>query len=458
MPAVLKTKDRIFETSTTVGAGSYALDGAQVGFQSFSAWLTGNYGFYFATDDVNWEVGVGTWTSGPSTLARTTIISSSNGGAAVNWGAGTKKIHNSLPADLAFPRVLSKSVAGAVDVALTADEQRRKIIILTGALTGNISVTVDATPWGWTVYNNTTGAYTLTFKVLGQSGVKIPQKRQALLYCDGADVMFAGFGNLSEARTANTILGATDNGKTISATNTFTQTLDAAATLGDAWSINYRNDGTGVITLDPNSTEQINGATTLAIYPGEACLIVCGGAAFKALFLSTGPVLISTGTAAASASLNFTGLTGFTSYLFVLSNIIPVTNAANLWARYSTDNGATWKTGASDYVWARFNSDHAAASGANGSAGDTKLQLWDIGINNDANNGVSGYVMAHGLADTKIKHVNALLTGFTGGGGYNQLKMGGNSSGWTTVVNGIQILLSTGNISTGTIKCYGFRG
>lgn len=85
------------------------------------------------------------------------------------------------------------------------------------------------------------------------------------------------------SRSTNTILGASDVGKTVAATSTFTQTLTAVATLGDGWWINYRNDGTGTITLDPNSTEQIDGATTVDLGPGEAVTIVCNGSAFKTL-------------------------------------------------------------------------------------------------------------------------------------------------------------------------------
>lgn len=82
------------------------------------------------------------------------------------------------------------------------------------------------------------------------------------------------------ARSSNTILGASDYGKTINATSTFTQTLDAAATLGDGWHIYYRNNGTGVITLDPNAAETINGSATIDLYPGEGCRISCNGTLF----------------------------------------------------------------------------------------------------------------------------------------------------------------------------------
>ena len=85
------------------------------------------------------------------------------------------------------------------------------------------------------------------------------------------------------ARSSNTILGVSDKGKTVVATGSWTQTLTAAATLADGWFVDYRNDGSGSIVLDPNSTEQIDGATTQTLAAGESCRIVCNGSAFKTI-------------------------------------------------------------------------------------------------------------------------------------------------------------------------------
>src|SRR5262245_44672576 len=93
-------KDRVCESSTTTGTGTYNLAGAVTGFQGFVAGIgNGNTCYYCATDGTDWEVGIGTVTDvTPDTLARTTILASSNGGSAVNWGAGTKRIFVTPPA------------------------------------------------------------------------------------------------------------------------------------------------------------------------------------------------------------------------------------------------------------------------------------------------------------------------------------------------------------------------
>lgn len=84
------------------------------------------------------------------------------------------------------------------------------------------------------------------------------------------------------ARTSNTILGAANIGALIDVTSgTFTQTFEAAATLGNGWWCYYRNGGTGDITI-PSS----DGLTNWIMYPGEARLFQCDGSAFRSIVLS----------------------------------------------------------------------------------------------------------------------------------------------------------------------------
>jgi hypothetical protein len=97
--------DRVQETSVTTGTGTYTLAGALTGFQAFSAVGDGNQCYYLAAavDGAGvpsgaWEVGLGTYTLAGTLLARTQILSSSNAGAAVNWGAGTKRLSVTVPA------------------------------------------------------------------------------------------------------------------------------------------------------------------------------------------------------------------------------------------------------------------------------------------------------------------------------------------------------------------------
>ena len=118
----LVIKDRVKETTTTTGTGTYTLAGAEVGFQSFSAIGNGNTTYYTVTDGGDWEVGIGTYTASGTTLARTTILSSSNSNNAVSWSAGEKFVFVTQPSskasfldasgNLSFPDN-SKAIFGA---------------------------------------------------------------------------------------------------------------------------------------------------------------------------------------------------------------------------------------------------------------------------------------------------------------------------------------------------------
>lgn len=90
--------DRVGETSTTTGVGTYSLAGAIAGFQAFDAIGDGNLTHYLARMGNEWEVGLGTVTVGtPNQVARSRILSSSNSNNAVNWSAGTKSIYVTIP-------------------------------------------------------------------------------------------------------------------------------------------------------------------------------------------------------------------------------------------------------------------------------------------------------------------------------------------------------------------------
>jgi hypothetical protein len=91
--------DRVQETSTTAGTGSIVLAGAVSGFQSFAVVGNGNTCYYTIVDGSAWEVGVGTYSTSGPTLARTTILSNSNGNTSpLTLTANSKSVFLTYPA------------------------------------------------------------------------------------------------------------------------------------------------------------------------------------------------------------------------------------------------------------------------------------------------------------------------------------------------------------------------
>jgi hypothetical protein len=115
----LVVNDRVKETTTTTGTGTVTLGGAVSGFDTFAAGIgNSNTTYYCIQLAAEFEVGLGTLAGDSSTLARTTVISSSNSDSAVNFSAGAKNVFCTLPASKAT--VLDASgnlaLAGAIDV------------------------------------------------------------------------------------------------------------------------------------------------------------------------------------------------------------------------------------------------------------------------------------------------------------------------------------------------------
>ncbi len=97
----LVLNDRVKETTTTTGTGTLTLAGAVTGFETFAAGVGNSNTTYYAVTlpgTSEFEVGLGTLSSDSSTIARTTVISSSNSDNAVNFSAGTKTIFCTIPA------------------------------------------------------------------------------------------------------------------------------------------------------------------------------------------------------------------------------------------------------------------------------------------------------------------------------------------------------------------------
>lgn len=118
--------DRVKDTTTTTGTGSVTLSGtAPTGFRNFaSVMANSDTCFYCIEGGAEWEVGLGTYVSATPALARTTVLSSSNAGAAVNFGAGTKNVFITIAADrLVIPEVTADPPAPASGILLYAKPQ-----------------------------------------------------------------------------------------------------------------------------------------------------------------------------------------------------------------------------------------------------------------------------------------------------------------------------------------------
>lgn len=83
--------------------------------------------------------------------------------------------------------VLSGVTSGTI--TLTPGQAAKREIRINGALTGNLVIVVPAWVYGWSVYNNTTGAFSVSVRTATSSAVVVPQDGQPCdVRCDGTNV------------------------------------------------------------------------------------------------------------------------------------------------------------------------------------------------------------------------------------------------------------------------------
>jgi len=141
-------------------------------------------------------------------------VSGENSG---NWGNLVNYVLNRI--DSTVRGYVSVNVAGSANVTLVSntsttnttegadDQVHNKVIEFTGALGASINVFTDAVEGDYTLFNNTTGSYTLTFGNTGHAanGVAITQGQKALVYTTGTAVVDvlagAGLGNVTTTGT-----------------------------------------------------------------------------------------------------------------------------------------------------------------------------------------------------------------------------------------------------------------
>jgi hypothetical protein len=190
----LIVKDRVQETSTTTGTGTFTLDGANSGFATFSSAVgNGNTTYYAIVGGTEWEVGIGT--VGAGTLARTTLLASSTG-SVISFSAGIKNVFCTYPA--------SKSVT--IDDIQTLTN--KTINLASNTLTGTTAQFNTALSDG--DFATLAGTETLTNKALnGTLGATTPSTIAATtISASGVSTFSAG----SAAAPAITTSGDTNTG------------------------------------------------------------------------------------------------------------------------------------------------------------------------------------------------------------------------------------------------------
>jgi hypothetical protein len=145
----LVINDRVKETSTTSGTGTFDLAGASQDFISFVSGVgNGNTTYYCITETGTdkFEVGIGTVTDAtPDTLSRDTVISNNLGTTnEIDFGSGEKEVFCTIPAKKAMSPVMNPTTYVVTHNSTLSDDQ----VLDSGVLAGPVTITGAQTVTG----------------------------------------------------------------------------------------------------------------------------------------------------------------------------------------------------------------------------------------------------------------------------------------------------------------------
>jgi len=304
--------DRVKESTTTTGTTDFVLSGADTGFQTFSAGVGANNTTYYAVSlGSAFEIGLGTLSSDGLTLARTTVLQSSNADAKVSFAAGSKFVFVTYPADkavltdnsqtltnktLTFPVIdniklgytTTATAAGTTTLTATSNHQQ----FFTGSTTQTIVLPVTSTlalGVSYSLENNSTG--TLTVQSSGLNTITtIPAGVTTLFTC----ILTSGTTAASWDYDQIGFGAITGTGSVVLATSpTLVTPLLGTPTSGNfstgsfTWPT-FNQNTTGTASNVTGTVAVANGGTGLTTTPANGALDIGNGTGFTRATLTAG--------------------------------------------------------------------------------------------------------------------------------------------------------------------------
>ena len=167
-------------------------------------------------------------------------------------------------------------------------------------------------------------------------------------------------------------------------------------------------------------------------------------------------VRLSTQSAATSATIDFT--TGIDStydeYVLTVNDLKVATDGAELYLRISTDSGATFKAGASDYIWGQ-----AVVFGGGGvfagSAGATHIEI-GANMGNASDEGFSGEIYIYNPSSAALhKRINVISSWIAADANIVGIYASATYITDNDAINALRVLADSGNLTSGTFTLYG---
>jgi hypothetical protein len=230
--------DRVQETTTTSGTGFVTLLGAVSGFQSFAVVGNTNTTYYTITDGAQWEVGIGTYSTSGPTLARTTVLSNSNGNTTpITLSGGLSQVFVTYTAEKSVNLDASGNVTPLGTIA-----------------SGTWQGTTVGVSYGGTGVTASSGANSVVLRDANQN--------------TSLNNIFRNITSTVSAAGTTVLTAASSFTQVLTGTTTETYQLPDATTLTNGASFQFNNNSTGALSIvnngsGPVATVAAGGATQL---------------------------------------------------------------------------------------------------------------------------------------------------------------------------------------------------
>jgi hypothetical protein len=366
--------DRVQENTTTSGTGPVTLTGAVFGFQTFAVVGNGNTCYYTIVDGGAWEVGIGTYsTTGPS-LARTTILSNSNGNTSpITLSSEVKNVF------LTYPAEKSVNVDGGTGVTLPGALTLNGTIasnsnaFVGGSFDGNQfhptnggGAQVNSLRDGFVTVNvGTTGTASKTFTFDINGNLSVNRLNQ-------------GLQTTTASGGTTTLTVASQFNQALVGTGGQTYKLPDATTLTSTTAFQFNNNATGTLTITNNADAVVG-------------TIASGGAA--------GIALLSNATVGGTWDV----------HAYIPENVTWGTNALSLGSTVIT--GGTWQGGTVQPPYGGTGlTSFSAANNALYSTGSTTLTAGTLPIAAGGTGNTTASTAFNALAPTQTSNAGKYLT------------------------------------------------
>jgi len=255
-------------------------------------------------------------------------------------------------------------------------------------------------------------------------------------------------------RAANYTVTPGDHGTVFEGTGSWTLTLPALAIAGSGFFVRLENVGAGLIVIDGDGAETIDGQTTIVVPPGFGATVRAYVGEWRSSDFPTERLIVSQVTGGSTGIVDFTLPSPDLLYRLRYTNLAPV-NAELLLLRWSIDGGTSFLAGATDYHRSGIYNGAATATGF-GDLGGTAITLTTSPPAGGVFNGICEFHPGTATAPAALLTAQAGLTE-SGGTYLRTVTVHGRRSA-DGVVNAVRLAVSTGDFAAGgRVSLYGIR-